>query len=166
MTKPIGIVGCSATKAEIKPNARIAAKDLYWPSTLFRLSYTLLKRDCRQVFILSAHYGLIEDTKLIRTYEASFKPSVKGTASVITWEEIDQQFRYFGLTKDRLLAILGKDYSNVLGKVLAFYPAQITYLYSDLPLGLRMQAIKKELGDLLKDKPSPRKVKPGLRPLL
>jgi hypothetical protein len=156
MTPRIGIVGCSATKTPIGPTQRLAAKELYWPSNLFRLSYSLLARDCRKVYILSAHYGLIEDTKLIRTYEASFKSSVKGTHKVITWEEIDEQFRHFGLGKANLLAILGKDYSRVLGKVLAFHPATIEYLYSDLPLGRRMQAIKRELEGSHKPTPAVR----------
>jgi len=62
----IGIVGCG--KAKLTRPAR--AKDLY-TGTLFCAQYRYAKARCHTVFILSAKYGLVRDTEMLRPYDVT-----------------------------------------------------------------------------------------------
>jgi len=72
----IGIISC--TKGKYKLN-NVPARELYWKSTLFRVSYTVLRRFYPEmdIYILSAKYGLIKDTDKISYYNQSFKDMKK-----------------------------------------------------------------------------------------
>ena len=59
----IGLISCVKTKKNIKSEA----KDMYI-SPLFKYMYIYAKRRCKEVYILSAKYGLLPENAIISPY--------------------------------------------------------------------------------------------------
>lgn len=68
----IAIISCAKSKFNAH---NVEARQLYWKSALFRLSYLVIKKihPDLPVYILSAKYGLIPETERISTYEKTVK---------------------------------------------------------------------------------------------
>lgn len=62
----IGLISC----VKAKEDSICEAKDMY-TSPLFRYMYSYAKRRCRQVFILSAKYGLLNEKTVIKPYNVT-----------------------------------------------------------------------------------------------
>lgn len=59
----IGLISCVKTKK----NTKSEAKDMYI-SPLFKYMYIYAKRKCKEVYILSAKYGLLPENAIISPY--------------------------------------------------------------------------------------------------
>ena len=62
----IGLISCVKSKA----NKRCEAKDMYI-SPLFKYMYAYAKKRCKEVYILSAKYGLLSENTLIAPYNVT-----------------------------------------------------------------------------------------------
>ena len=60
----IGLISCVKSKA----NKRCEAKDMY-VSPLFKYMYAYAKKRCKEVYILSAKYGLLSENDIISPYD-------------------------------------------------------------------------------------------------
>lgn len=62
----IGLISCVKSKA----NKRCEAKDMY-VSPLFKYMYAYAKKRCKEVYILSAKYGLLSENTPIAPYNVT-----------------------------------------------------------------------------------------------
>ena len=62
----IGLISCVKSKA----NRRCEAKDMY-VSPLFKYMYAYAKKRCKEVYILSAKYGLLSENTPIAPYNVT-----------------------------------------------------------------------------------------------
>ena len=61
----IALISCS----KLKTDRPCPARELYAPSRLFSLSYQYARRNADKVYILSAKYGLVEESAVIAPYD-------------------------------------------------------------------------------------------------
>ena len=55
--------------SKLKTDRPCPARELYAPSRLFSLSYQYARRNADKVYILSAKYGLVEESAVIAPYD-------------------------------------------------------------------------------------------------
>ena len=132
----------SCTKVKAATPVPIPARDLYWPSTLFRLSYEYARmRRAHLILILSAKYGLLEQEDLVSTYEQSLQS--------LTRLERD---RWTGKVQERLCEIVDVKRTQFLVLASAGYTStlQPTLLQAEFPMqglgiGKRLQFLSQAL---------------------
>ena len=122
----IAIISCAKSKYH---GQDIEARQLYWKSNLFRLSYKVIKarHPGIPIYILSAKYGLIPELKHIGTYEQTIKTMTKAE-KIAMRESLPLH--------DDYIFIGGSEYKSVLP-----YPPFLEY-GKGLPIGKKMQYLK------------------------
>jgi hypothetical protein len=133
----ITLIACSSTKTE----QAMAAKDLYQGS-LFKksLAYALKTTDPKDVYIMSAKYGLVELEEIIEPYDKTVKdmsPEERSSWAKLIYDKLDEIYEEIDNFKITILA--GKAYYEPLLSLIKKY---------DLPLeGLRIGESMKELDE-------------------
>lgn len=125
----IAIISCTKSKYQGKNNV---ARQVYWKSNLFRLSYAVIKKlhPDAEIHILSAKYGLIKETEIIDSYEKTVKDMSNAEKEAFK-QTIDCPKEY--------IFIGGSEYKKVLS-----YPPTVEY-GAGLPIGKKMAYLKKLL---------------------
>ena len=81
MGKTLGLVSCTKSKR----NYSCSAKEMYWPSELFRRAYDYCSKHYDYVAILSARYGLLLPDEKIDPYDLALK--AMSDSEQIKWAE-------------------------------------------------------------------------------
>lgn len=104
------LIACTKRKALVAA----AARELYWPSQLFRLSWRQAQLDDGQVAILSAKHGLVLPDDVIEPYNKTLKEMT--TEERVAWAEgIRAQFTTrFGGSIAEVVFLAGSDYRSPL----------------------------------------------------
>jgi len=86
-SSPIVLISCS--QAKVATTTPIPARDLYWPSALFRGAVKWAERRNLPWFVLSAKYGLLAPDALVTSYDETLPAgsSVEAKARRKTWAE-------------------------------------------------------------------------------
>ena len=107
----IVLISCSATKQQLPPGAKVAAKDLYI-SSLFKKAWQyaqLLSPD--KIFILSAKHALLKPTDMIETYNQSLTNASTETRKEWTNKVLSSlEAEGINLAKDEIIILAGKSY--------------------------------------------------------
>lgn len=103
------IIACGRGKV----NRTCLARDMY-TSSYFRCGYQWARSitDEKNIYILSAKYGVISTTTRISPYNIRF-----GHADAITPEQIARQVKELGLEGETPILLGGTDYHNILSRV-------------------------------------------------
>jgi hypothetical protein len=80
----IAIVNCSAMKMDYE----CEAQELYSKSYVFRAQKNFVEKNYDKWYIISAKYGIITPTTIIKPYDLSFRPSRRGNGEVISEENL------------------------------------------------------------------------------
>ena len=80
----VAIVNCSAMKLDYE----CEAQELYSKSYVFRAQKDFISTSYNKWYILSAKYGIINPTDIIKPYDLSFRVSRRGRGVVISDEEL------------------------------------------------------------------------------
>uniref|UniRef100_A0A540VJF8 DUF6884 domain-containing protein n=1 Tax=Litorilinea aerophila TaxID=1204385 RepID=A0A540VJF8_9CHLR len=119
---------------------RAKARDLY-VSPLFRMNLKYAQRfSPKQVFILSAKYGLVELDEEIEPYDVTLNSmSARGRRN---WARkvVAQLQEYCDLEKDHFVILAGQKYRQYLLSHLKSYEVPL----AGLPIGKQLQFLKRE----------------------
>lgn len=104
------LIACSKTKADHPCTAR----EMYWPSALFRGAWRVAKARGEEPLILSAKHGLLLPEELIVPYDETLSGQPKGIR--IDWAErvISAIIDSWSPIQDRFVSYLGQDYAEFL----------------------------------------------------
>ena len=138
MTVKIALISCSKTKQ----NYTCSAAEMYMPSNLFSLSYTYAKQVSEKVFILSAKYGLLEETETISPYEFTLKQLPYNRQ--LDWAQyvLKQLREKCDIESDEFIILAGKDYYQTLIPQLKHYSLPLEHQ----TIGERIATLEKWLG--------------------
>lgn len=103
----IALISCSKLKADHPCSAR----ELYAPSQLFSLSYQYAKRNADKVYILSAKYGLVEETDVIAPYDLTLADLPEHRQRDWANYVLAQMGERFNLEHNTFLILAGRCYS-------------------------------------------------------
>jgi len=136
----IALIACSKTKTKTKQSGK--AKDVYI-GKLFQGYYYLAKRECDQIYILSAKYGLLKEDDIISPYNKTLKGAREYTKKVWSYNV------YQNLTKviskdDIIYWYVGMSYKKYLIRVIK--NKQIHYS-KNLKMAYLLQKINKEINN-------------------
>ena len=120
----IALISCSKSKQSYE----CEAYKLYIPSELFRCSYEYAKTFADKIYILSAKYGLLDESEIIKPYDVSLNDMSE--QEKIDWsQKIVRQLKCCSdIKNDEYFIFAGKNYYNYIISELK---------YSRLPLGNR-----------------------------
>ena len=132
------IIPCGA----LKRRERCRARDLYIGSYFkANLRYALSVAQTPDVLILSAKHGLIHLDEKVEPYDLKM-----GQPGCVDADFVRQQAEMMAVTKKQIYALGGKLYLDTLRDAgLKFMP-----LVEGLPMGIQMQALKRNHGRLPK----------------
>lgn len=106
----IALISCSSKKKPYK----CAASEIYSESPRFRLTYELAKLTCDKVYILSARYGLLEESTIVEPYNETLKE--KGAQERRAWaEKVLCELRgVTDLENDEFIILAGETYREFI----------------------------------------------------
>lgn len=108
--KTVGLVSCSSSKLDHPARA----EDLYC-SALFKKSLAYAKKECDEVFILSALYGLVELDREICPYDRKLQRKDSERWALQVARELIPRF---GRNCTRYIMLAGKEYTEPLVEAL------------------------------------------------
>jgi len=107
----IFLISCSKTKLNYSTNA----KNLYSASTLFKKSFLYAKLRAKQIYILSAKYGLINPNKKISPYNETLQNKTKEERLDWTMNVLDNLGRLKKLQRRyQFIFLCGNIYSHLI----------------------------------------------------
>lgn len=112
----IALISCVKTKAA-KP---CQAKDMYI-SPLFKYAYRYAKQHADKVLILSAKYGLLQETDVISPYEKTLNNMSKRERKIWTIKVLSQLASQADIDNDHFLILAGGGYRTYLCQKLKHY---------------------------------------------
>ena len=133
----IALISCSKLKADHPCSAR----KLYAPSQLFSLSYQYAKRNADKVYILSAKYGLVEETDVIAPYDLTLADLPEHRQRDWANYVLAQMGERFNLEHNTFLILAGRCYYQHL---LPHLPHAILPL-GNLPIGSRIAFLQRQM---------------------
>lgn len=133
----IALISCSKLKADHPCSAR----ELYAPSQLFSLSYQYAKRNADKVYILSAKYGLVEETDVIAPYDLTLADLPEHRQRDWANYVLAQMGERFNLEHNTFLILAGRRYYQHL---LPHLPHAILPL-GNLPIGSRIAFLQRQM---------------------
>ena len=133
----IALISCSKLKADHPCSAR----ELYAPSQLFSLSYQYAKRNADKVYILSAKYGLVEETDVIAPYDLTLADLPEHRQRDWANYVLAQMGERFNLEHNTFLILAGRCYYQHL---LPHLPHAILPL-GNLPIGSRIAFLQRQM---------------------
>ena len=128
------LISCVSKKKDIPT----AAKDIYI-STLFKGAYKYAHTlDADKVFILSAKYGLLEETDVIEPYNETL--NTKSVAEIKKWakEVLESLSQKCNLKEDEFVFLAGEKYRKHLVVEIANYSVPLI----GLPIGKQLAFFK------------------------
>lgn len=133
----IALVSCSKSKQKYP----CAAAEMYSPSHLFSLSLAYAKKVADKVFILSAKYGLLEESEHITPYEFTLKQLPYNRR--VDWAQyvVKQMSPKCDIENDEFIILTGKDYYETLLPALKHYSLPLEHL----SMGQRMANLERWL---------------------
>ena len=135
----IALISCS----KLKQDHSCPARELYAPSLLFSLSYQYAKRNADTVYILSAKYGLVEESDVVAPSDLTLadlpEHRQRGWADYV----LTQMRERFALEHDSFLILAGRRYYQHL---LPHLPRTVLPL-GNLPIGSRVAFLQRQLAD-------------------
>ena len=118
-------------------------RDRYAPSRLFSLSYQYARRNADKVYILSAKYGLVEESDVIAPYDLTLADLPEHRQRDWANYVLTQMGERFDLERDTFLILAGRRYYQHL---LPRLPHAILPL-GNLPIGERIAFLQQQLAD-------------------
>ncbi|MGN8895591.1 DUF6884 domain-containing protein [Flavonifractor sp. HCP28S3_F3] len=135
----IALISCS----KLKTDRPCPARELYAPSRLFSLSYQYARRNADKVYILSAKYGLVEESDVIAPYDLTLADLPEHRQRDWVNYVLTQMGERFDLERDTFLILAGRRYYQHL---LPRLPHAILPL-GNLPIGERIAFLQQQLAD-------------------
>lgn len=135
----IALISCS----KLKTDHPCPARELYAPSQLFSLSYQYAKRNADKVYILSAKYGLLEESDMIAPYDLALADLPERRQRDWANYVLTQMRERFDLEHDTFLILAGRHYYQHL---LPHLP-HATLPLGNLPIGARIAFLQRQLAD-------------------
>jgi len=111
LEKTIVLVGCSKQKSTV----RCTAREMYWPSQLFRKSYTYATKLSQTIFILSALHGLLKPDQIIEPYNEVLMHSKMKYWAERVHGSLTRDIRY--KVAEKVVILAGKKYYHHLAKM-------------------------------------------------
>ena len=135
----IAFIGCSAKKL----NKRCRASFLY-QGTLFKESLKYCQNNYKEIYILSAKYGLIELNEIIEPYDLTLRDMKKDERNA--WaEKVIVKMKELKICPEKVDIFAGKKYWE-------FLPHCNTPLYDKKGIGFQVQWLKKQNSKLKQNK--------------
>ena len=141
--KEIVLISCVSKKLD----GTHEAYKLYSPSVLFKAHWNyaikkLKKNPKKEIFIISAKYGLLSPFKKIPKYDVTLKTMSK--KDKVKWAEmvVSQLKEKFNIEETTFIILAGKDYYEELIKLLPHYKL---IPEDPLPIGKRVQWFQREI---------------------
>ncbi len=127
----------SCTKAKL--NCKCEAEKIYSASPLFKLSlqYAKNRADKKNIFVLSAKFGLLPLDEVIEPYNQTLKDAARSVKKVWSRKVEAQLAKSFDLNGTRFVILAGKDYWGELNLPNMQLPL------CGMPQGVRMQWLKR-----------------------
>jgi len=115
--KNVVLISCTSKKKSY----RCMAKELYYASELFRASYSWAKRKGCEVYILSAKYGLLEETDIIEPYNETLLD--KTPKEIAEWRNTVMATlkEKFDVANTKFVILAGKKYCEPITPYLVHY---------------------------------------------
>ena len=135
----IALISCS----KLKTDRPCPARELYAPSRLFSLSYQYARRNADKVYILSAKYGLVEESAVIAPYDLTLADLPEYRQRDWANYVLTQMGERFDLERDTFLILAGRRYYQHL---LPHLPHAILPL-GNLSIGERIAFLQQQLAD-------------------
>ena len=135
----IALISCS----KLKTDHPCPARELYAPSRLFSLSHPYARRNADKVYILSAKYGLVEESDMIVPYDLTLADLPEHRQRDWANYVLTQMGERFDLERDTFLILAGRRYYQHL---LPHLPHAILPL-GNLPIGERIAFLQQQLAD-------------------
>ena len=102
----IALISCS----KLKTDHPCPARELYAPSRLFSLSHQYARRNADKVYILSAKYGLVEESDMIVPYDLTLADLPEHRQRDWANYVLTQMGERFDLERDTFLILPGRPY--------------------------------------------------------
>lgn len=139
------LIPCSKTKAE-RP---CTAREMYWPSALFRGAWRVAEIREEQPLILSAKYGLLWPTNRIEPYDQTLA-TMSGPARALWRTTVIDLLRKVIKPGDKVVSYLGAAYAEGVVGALRQMGCQVEEPLKGLGQGRRLAWFKRELESLNK----------------
>lgn len=133
----IALISCSKLKA----NCPLPARELYAPSPLFSLSYQYAKQSADKVYILSAKYGLLEETDVVAPYDLTLADLPEHRQRDWANYVLNQMRERFNLDHDTFFILAGRRYYQHLLPQLP----HATLPLGNLQIGARISFLRRQL---------------------
>jgi cytoplasmic iron level regulating protein YaaA (DUF328/UPF0246 family) len=141
--RKIALISCSAKKRE----GRHRAIDLYSPSSLFRLSVAYAKKILgipeKDIYILSAKYGLVPAFKEIESYNETLNNKSKKERQQWAEKVLKQIKKNFDISQTYFYIIAGENYYEFLIPQLPNHEI----ILEGLPIGKKLKALNEALNE-------------------
>ena len=138
----ISLIACTKKKK----NYKCPACELYSESTLFKYAYEYSKIYSDKIFILSAKYGLIDESEIIEPYDLTLNNQnevFKKNWSERVFKQIQSKFNLDNL---EIVFLAGENYRKYLIPLIQNYKnTKISIPLKNLGIGKQMQFLKNNI---------------------